>query len=86
MRSIDGNLAAVQSAGYAVSGHFPLPDSAWRDEYYAPLAKRIQSLKDVYHGNEIALELLALEEHEMEMHRKFSAYYGYVFYVMRNGA
>ena len=40
-------------------------------------------MKTKYRDNEEVLEVLALEEFEIDLFRKYSKYYGYVFYLLR---
>ena len=40
-------------------------------------------MKARYRDDEEALQIIACEELEIEMFRKYSDYYGYVFYIMQ---
>ena len=52
--------------------------------YYPSLIEvKLQSLKSEYRDDEEALQFITVEETEMEMFRKYSDYYGYVFYVLQ---
>ncbi len=81
--SIEGNLKRVQAAGYNLIEHFTLPESSWWRPYYDPMAARVAELREKYRGDEAALQALDTELTEIEMYRKYSAWYGYVFHVMR---
>ncbi len=83
MRDIAGNMAIIAAAGYSLIEHFTLPESAWLEEYYAPLQKRVEKLKIKYQNDPAALKVLAAEDFERESYRKYAAYYGYVFYLMK---
>jgi hypothetical protein len=37
----------------------------------------------MYRGNAAAQEILNIEHAEIELYRKYSDFYGYVFYVMK---
>ncbi len=84
IQSIEANLNVARSAGYQVVDYFALPENAWWDDYYNPLQQRIQLLREKYKGDEIAARVFALEEKEMAFYRKYSDYYGYVFYVLKS--
>ncbi len=84
MNDVAGNLALMKSSGYAVVGHFVLPESAWWLPYYDPLASRVAELRQNYREDAAKLEMLAWVDKEIEMYRRFSAYYGYVFYLARH--
>ena len=82
MGSIGENLTRLTAAGYHALGHFTLPESAWWDSYYTPMATRIALLRQQYQRNSVAQRALDAEEAEIELYRRYSAWYGYVFYVI----
>jgi ubiquinone/menaquinone biosynthesis C-methylase UbiE len=81
--SIDGNLAMIKNAGYAAIDHFTLPASSWWDHYYTPLEANLQAMRSKYAGNEEALSVIEAAQVEIDLHRKYSDYYGYVFFIMQ---
>ena len=83
MLDIEANLRVIKGTGYYIADHFTLPEHAWWNDYYHPLEDRIDRLKEKYKDNEEALQLLEGEGVEIELYRKYSDYYGYVFYVIR---
>lgn len=84
MVDIDTNLASIESSGYHVVGHFTLPESAWLDSYYNPLEKRLQSLRKKYVTNPERIEMIDSVQMEIDIYRKYSSYYGYVFFLMQH--
>jgi hypothetical protein len=83
MKAQEENLEIVREAGYRLVGHFVLPESSWWDEYYTPLEKRIPILSEKYRDDEEAMALLRGSQQESDLYRKYSDWYGYVFYVMQ---
>jgi ubiquinone/menaquinone biosynthesis C-methylase UbiE len=83
IKTINENLETIKKAGYRVISHFVLPKESWWDNYYTPIEAKLTSLKRKYKDDKEALEHVAAEELEIEMFRKYSDYYGYVFYVMQ---
>jgi ubiquinone/menaquinone biosynthesis C-methylase UbiE len=83
IRSIDQNLAAIAEEGYSNVGHFILPDSSWWDQYYTPLEAHVKTMRSKYAGNEDALSVIEAAQLEIDLFRKHSDHYGYVFFVMR---
>lgn len=83
MRDLAGNRELMEHAGYEVVGHFTLPESAWWDPYYAPMEARLADLRLRYADREDLLDTLAEEAAEIELYRRHSDSYGYVFYVLR---
>jgi hypothetical protein len=53
------------------------------DDYYIPLEKRIDAARIKYRSRPEVLEFLAFNQLEIDLYRKYSDYYGYVFYVMQ---
>ncbi|MCC0565756.1 class I SAM-dependent methyltransferase [Brevibacillus borstelensis] len=83
MKTVEQNLRIIAEAGYTLQEHFVLPDSAWWDDYYEPMCERISHLQDRYKNDRDALATLKEASREVELYRKYSSYYGYVFYVMQ---
>lgn len=83
MADIDTNLATVESCGYEALGHFTLPESAWWVTYYQPLEDRLESLRGKYAADPERIEVIESVQTEIEVYRRYSAYYGYVFYLTR---
>jgi len=83
MHTLAENLAILNKAGYREIDHFALPESAWWDDYYTPLEKRIVILREKYRENEEAQAFLRTSQHEIDLYRQYSNWYGYVFYIMQ---
>lgn len=81
--TLAGNAAVFQHAGYDLLETFVLPERAWIDEYYRPLEQKVKSLRTRYAGDPAALEVLDAEDQEFALYRKYSAYYGYAFFIAR---
>jgi SAM-dependent methyltransferase len=81
MGTIDQNCRRAQDAGLTVIDTFPLPASAWWNDYYTPLLARVAQLRPTADAGLLAL----LDEtvREIELFHKYSDSYGYVFYLMR---
>jgi DNA-binding transcriptional MerR regulator/SAM-dependent methyltransferase len=73
---------AVDS-GYRVIDSFNLPDSAWWDDYYTPMLERLRELKRYNAGITEAEEVYTRCEAEIDMFRKYSACFGYSFFVLK---
>ncbi|MFH2068997.1 MAG: class I SAM-dependent methyltransferase [Candidatus Omnitrophota bacterium] len=73
----------VESAGYKMIGYFPLPAKSWWTDYYTPAEKKITEMERKYWDDKKAQALFDSFRLEMEMHKKYSEYYGYGFYAMR---
>jgi SAM-dependent methyltransferase len=76
----------VRDCGYTLLGDFVLPESAWWDHYYEPIRARLAQLSPKYAGHPVWDAVLQDHETEIDMYRRYAAYYGYVFLVMQAGA
>jgi SAM-dependent methyltransferase len=83
MKTIDQNCRVVEDTGYELITSFTLPDSAWFDGYYTPLEERIPGMREKYAGDKEAIEFLDSTQEEIDIFRKYSSSYGYVFYIMK---
>jgi SAM-dependent methyltransferase len=81
--TIDDNLEIIKKCGYKILGHFPLPEDAWWELYYNPLEKRLKKLRIKFKDNPKGLKMVEDAELEIEMFRKYNAWYGSVFFVMQ---
>lgn len=83
MQDVETNLKIIQRTGYRHIGHFTLPESAWWQDYYGPLEKRLARLRRIYRANADATGVLDMTQREIDLYRSYSDYYGYVFYLMQ---
>jgi ubiquinone/menaquinone biosynthesis C-methylase UbiE len=82
--TVEGFLEKIERSGYKILDHFVLSTAAWMDEYYDPMEQRLKTLRSKFSGNAEALASIEESQQEIEMYRKYSDYYGYVFYVMQS--
>lgn len=83
MRDVAANRVAVERAGYDLVGDIRLPASAWWGDYYHPLERNLDAFRARHAGDAVAVEIASQTEREIELFRRFSDWYGYVFFVMR---
>ncbi|MBI5251010.1 MAG: class I SAM-dependent methyltransferase [Desulfomonile tiedjei] len=79
----DTNLATIRDCGFEVLGHFSPPESAWLECCYAPMEDRLQSLEKMYALDPERMKMIESIHMEIENYRKYSSYYGYMFYIMQ---
>ena len=84
MAAVDAYLSLIKSCGFEVIGHFTLPESAWWEQYLHPLEDRLQSFRERYAADREKLDFIESVQMEIDIYRKHSSYYGYVFYLMRS--
>jgi len=73
----------IESAGYKMIDYFPLPGESWWTYYYTPAEKKLVAMRRKYQGNKEAQAIFDSFQLEIDMHRKYSQYYGYGFYIMQ---
>jgi len=47
------------------------------------IEKKLQDLRQHYQNDAEALEVIDMEQSEIDLYRKYSKYYGYLFYIMQ---
>jgi SAM-dependent methyltransferase len=77
-------LAAIGRTGFSPVDHFPLPDEAWWDDFYAPMERRIEELRGQHAADAEAIGVLDQLAQEPAMHRRHSGCYAYEFFVARS--
>jgi len=83
IKNIAENMEIIRQADYDEVASFILPESDWWDNFYNPLQRGINQLRHKYAENLEALVVLDASRLEIDMYKKYSPYYGYVFYLMQ---
>ena len=83
IREAPALLEAIAACGYDTVGHFPLPAPAWWDDYYRPLQANVTAFRKRYADAPDARELADQCQHEIDVWRAYSDFYGYDFFVLR---
>jgi len=84
IKAVPETCAIAEKAGYEVVATFRLPGSAWWNNYYMPLQKRLPELKKMAAGNPDAEAQVAFSEREIEIYREHGSEYGYAFFVLKS--
>jgi len=85
MTDVETNLATIKACGYELIGHFRLPESAWWDSFYHPLEDRLRSFRARFAADAEKLTLIESIQAEIDLYRRYSRFYGYVFFMMQRG-
>lgn len=83
MGGVDAIIAKIRDGGFQLVGHFTLPDEAWWADFYSPMLARIADLRTAYSQDSAALAVLDQLAEEPQMHRQYSDFYAYEFFVVR---
>jgi ubiquinone/menaquinone biosynthesis C-methylase UbiE len=81
--TVAGILARAASAGFQVIEHFPLPPSAWWDDYYGPIAAKLPALRAAHCADPAYARRIHEAEDEIDLYRRYSYAFGYLFVVLR---
>jgi ubiquinone/menaquinone biosynthesis C-methylase UbiE len=76
-------MTLIRDAGYSILGTFRLPDTAWWDQYYLPLLRKLEILGQQYQDDQEVQALLSSMAEEIDIFRNHSREYGYSFFVIR---
>lgn len=82
MKDVSSHLATIEECGYEVVGRFTLPESSWWEPYYGPLAERLARYEAPSDDDETRTVLNMIRS-EIDVYRRFSRWYGYVFFLLR---
>jgi ubiquinone/menaquinone biosynthesis C-methylase UbiE len=81
--TVAAKLEVIERTGYELLGHFVLPESAWTDQYYDPMERRIAEKEIAWRGIPEAEDVLSEARNEISVFRKYSDYFSYAFFIMR---
>jgi len=75
-------LQRAAGAGFQVVGHFPLSTGAWW-EYYGPIEAKLPALRAAHGADPAYARRIDEAQDEVELYRRYSHFYGYLFVVLR---
>jgi SAM-dependent methyltransferase len=81
--TVAGILARAVWARYQVVDHFPLPPSAWWDDYYGPIEAKLPALRAARGADRAYAHRIREAEDEIDLYRRHSDAYGYLFVVLQ---
>lgn len=81
--TIAEKLKIIEETGYNCLEYFILPESCWTDNYYDPVDKRVHLLKNNPANTPEVTAFLNQTLEESALYRRYNAYYGYVFFVLK---
>ncbi len=83
MATISEKIKVIEDAGFMSTAHFIIPAESWWENYYNPINEKLPALREKYKNDTEAMQIIGAEVEEQELFRKYSDYYGYVFYIMQ---
>ena len=82
MQSVEGCRTTVRECDYELLADFVLPEAAWRDDYYAPLAARLDELEEQFPTDSPERLVAAEHRQEIALFDQHCDHYGYCFLIM----
>jgi len=79
-------MAILEANGFAPVGYFPLPERCWLENYYRPMQARFADFLSRNGASEAAQAIVEAEKAEIALYEKFSAFYGYGYYIAKRTA
>jgi ubiquinone/menaquinone biosynthesis C-methylase UbiE len=84
MPSMEEAERIIEACGYRRIDQFILPDCAWWDDFYGPMESVLNDFRGKYVDNPNDMAIIEAHQKEIDMFRKYSEYYGYIFFIMEN--
>ncbi|MDO5571347.1 MAG: class I SAM-dependent methyltransferase [Bacteroidales bacterium] len=81
--TVSNKIKVIEQCGYKPVAAFVLPENCWTDNFYIPQIKAQYEFLNKYPDNPTASSLVESQRHEFELYKKYSSYYGYVFYIAK---
>lgn len=76
-------IKILEKHGYTPAGYFVLPEDCWLDEYYNPMQDSFQDFLTRNGNSEDAKAIVAAEQKEIELYRRYKAHYSYGVYIAK---
>jgi cyclopropane fatty-acyl-phospholipid synthase-like methyltransferase len=80
---IEEKMEQIPRCGYELMGHFILNEDIWWQEYYAPLADKLNEMRSRYARDKRITELLSQDQREVDGFSKDRQRYRSVFYILK---
>jgi SAM-dependent methyltransferase len=76
-------VAVLEKLGYVPEAFFVLPEDCWIDHYYKPMQERFAAYLERNNHSADARGVVAAEEVELDLYKKYRAFFSYGVYVAR---
>lgn len=83
IRTVNEYAAEIPRYGYRLRTAFTLPQEFWWENYFDPLELRIEALRKKCEGDEAALAALRAQQREVDLCRKYNAWFGSAYLIMQ---
>ena len=76
-------FSQLEQHGYTPIGYFTLDQHCWLDEYYKPISEGFINFLERHSHSKAAKEIVAAEEKEIALYKKYQNYYSYGMYIAK---
>jgi len=76
-------IKVIEDSGYTPIGYFVLPEYCWIDNYYEPMRKSFDAFLSRNVDRDEARAIVEAESNEIELYKKYKAYFSYGMYIAR---
>ena len=76
-------LKIIPESGYQLVDYFQLPDDAWWIEYYGPIEKRINELREIHGKDPTFLDAIKTFENEINSYKNNPMLFRSIFYILK---
>ena len=83
MTTPENIIPIFKESGYKLIDHFTIPDKGWWDEYYTPLAGRLNNLEEKYENDDPGRNIIQMTRLEIDIRKRFGKSYGYEFFIAK---
>jgi cyclopropane fatty-acyl-phospholipid synthase-like methyltransferase len=74
-------IKILEENGFTLTGYFVLPRDSWLKNYYEPLESNFESFLKRNNYSDLARQIVAENQTEIELYKKFNKYFSYGFYI-----
>lgn len=83
VKSLEEILEMIRASRFTTLSHEALPVDVWWIDYFQPLENRLRALREKYADNPAALAAFESEAVEIDLFKKYPAWYGSAFFILR---
>lgn len=81
MDTASNKIRVIEENGFTLKGYFTLDEKSWLVNYYEPIEKTFDIYLTRHNQSDIAIGIVNEYKKEIELYKKYKAYYNYGFYI-----
>ncbi len=76
-------IKVLEKHGYSPVGYFVLPEHCWLEQYYRPMQARFEEFLSRNGNSEDARAIVTAEQREIDLYKRYKAYFSYGVYIAK---